>query len=221
VNHPLGKNMIGAFYQPKFVWADVDCLKTLPAREIVCGLGEIIKYGVIADEELFRYLEQHVEDVLKVREEQVLHVQQRCSSIKARLVSEDERENGIRVILNFGHTIGHALEAAGEYRLVKHGEAVLFGMVAESFIARELGMITTEVYKRLVGLIDRVAVKVSLKSLGIVRIEKAAARDKKGIKGRNRFVLPTRIGEVRVVEDVEASLIRKAIEFILEKRPAA
>ena len=214
VNHPLGKNMIGAFYQPKFVWADIDCLGTLPLREIVCGLGEIVKYGVISDTELFSYLENNIGNVLRLDQEAVLHVQAACSTIKAGLVSQDERESGVRVILNFGHTIGHALEAAGKYRLLKHGEAVLLGMAAEGFIARELGMIGSDVYERITNLIRRVPLKANLKTLSISSILDAMNRDKKSVSGKKRFVLPTRIGEVKVVEQVEVALIKESLNQI-------
>lgn len=148
VNHPLGKNMIGAFYQPKFVWSDMDCLRTLPAREIVSGLGEIIKYGVILDAGLFEDLEANIDRILSLDRDTVLRVQARCAELKADLTSQDEKEAGIRIVLNYGHTVGHALEAAGNYRVLNHGEAVLLGMIAESSIALALGMIGKDVHER-------------------------------------------------------------------------
>ncbi|MBI3003796.1 MAG: 3-dehydroquinate synthase [Ignavibacteriales bacterium] len=214
VNHPLGKNMVGAFYQPKFVWADIECLKTLPQREVVCGLGEIIKYGIISDAELFSYLENNVENVLRLEQEAVLHVQARCSTIKAGLVSQDERESGVRVILNFGHTVGHGLEAAGGFKVLKHGEAVLLGMIAESFIAKELGMIDSAVFKIIATLIRRVPVKANLRLLKSARILKAMSHDKKSAAGEKRFVLPTKIGQVKVVEGISQRLILESIEGI-------
>src|SRR3990172_7308869 len=124
VNHPLGKNMIGAFFQPRFVWIDAETLKTLPPREIVCGLGEVAKYGVVFDAEFFAYLETNLERIQQLDAESMLAVQARCCELKAHVVSEDEREQGLRIVLNYGHTVGHALEAAGNYRVLKHGEAV-------------------------------------------------------------------------------------------------
>ncbi len=217
VNHALGKNMIGAFYQPKFVWTDMDCLKTLPEREIVCGLGEIIKYGVIADEKFFSYLESHLTGVLRLDRDEVRHVQATCSAIKAGLVSRDEKESGIRVILNFGHTIGHALEAAGHFNVLKHGEAVLLGMVAESYIAKELGMISNEIHERIVNLVRRVPLKARLDALSRSKIQSAMSHDKKSVGGKKRFVLPTRIGEVKVVENVEPKLISESLQLIFKK----
>lgn len=218
VNHPLGKNMIGAFYQPVFVWADVNCLKTLPKREISCGLGEIVKYGVIWDAELFSYLEEHLDDILRLDREAVMHVQSRCCEIKSHIVAQDERETGLRMVLNFGHTIGHALEAAGEYRVLKHGEAVLLGMIAESFIAREQGRIDTGTYERIERLIRRIPLPQKLASLKPAFILKAMSRDKKSVGGKKRFVLPARIGEVKVVEEVEPRLIQESLKLILAVR---
>jgi 3-dehydroquinate synthase len=215
VNHPLGKNMIGAFYQPTFVWTDVDCLKTLPDREISCGLGEIVKYGVIWDAELFSYLEEHLDNILRLDREAVIHVQARCCEIKSHIVAQDERETGLRTVLNFGHTIGHALEAAGQYRVLKHGEAVLLGMMAESFIAREQGMIDAHTYQRIEQLIRRIPLFSKHSSLKPTSILKAMSRDKKSVGGKKRFVLPTRIGEVKVVEEVEPRLIQKSLKLIL------
>lgn len=218
VNHPLGKNMLGAFYQPTFVWADVEYLKTLPAREISCGLGEIVKYGVIWDAELFGYLEENLESILRRDQQAILHVQARCCEIKSHIVAQDERETGLRMVLNFGHTIGHALEAAGRYRTLKHGEAVLLGMVAESYLARESGLIDTATYERIERLIRRIPLACDLRSLKPSAILQAMGRDKKSLSGKKRFVLPTRIGEVRVVEEVDPSRILSALACILPAR---
>ncbi len=216
VNHPLGKNMIGAFYQPAFVWTDIGYLKTLPEREISCGLGEIIKYGVIWDAELFGFLEANLDPIVALDQESVMHVQARCCEIKAHIVSQDERESGVRMVLNFGHTIGHALETAGKYRTVKHGEAVLLGMAAESFLAREMGMIDAPTHGRIESLIARVPLKCNLSRLEPSAILRAMSRDKKSVSGKNRFLLPTRIGEVRVVENVDRRLIQSALQRILK-----
>jgi len=211
VNHPLGKNMIGAFYQPKFVWTDLEMLRTLPDREVVCGLGEVIKYGVILDRDLFHFLEERLEKILTLDGESFLHVQARCAELKAEVTSRDEREAGLRAILNFGHTVGHALEAAGRYKTLKHGEAVLLGMIAESLIATELGLLPREEHERIVALIRRVPMRASLRSLQPSEVIAFMAHDKKSVEGKNRFVLPTRIGEVEVVENVEHSLLRSAL----------
>jgi 3-dehydroquinate synthase len=216
VNHPLGKNMIGAFHQPKFVWMDTGYLKTLPPREVICGLGEVIKYGVIRDAELFAYLETHLEEVLRLEPETVMHVQSACASLKAEIVSQDEKESGIRIILNCGHTIGHGLESAGRYKLLKHGEAVLLGMIAEAFLARELNILDGDTYERLVSLVHRIPVKAKLSSLKTADILNAMGRDKKRIAKKLRFVLPVKLGEVKIVDDVEPKLILAAVKQILK-----
>jgi 3-dehydroquinate synthase len=218
VNHPLGKNMIGAFHQPVFVWMDADYLKTLPKREMICGLGEVIKYGVIRDTELFAYLESHLEEVLQVNVEAVMYVQAACAAIKAEIVSQDEKESGIRIILNYGHTIGHGLESAGRYKLLKHGEAVLLGMIAEASIAKEMKLLDADSYERLVSLIRRAPMKAKLSSLKMADIVHAMGRDKKRVAKKLRFVLPTKIGEVKVVDDVDPNLIRSAVREILKAK---
>jgi 3-dehydroquinate synthase len=216
VNHPLGKNMIGAFYQPKFVWTDMECLRTLPQREIICGLGEIVKYGVIFDAEFFAYLETNLDRILNLDPEAVTHVQARCCELKAQIVSKDERETGIRMVLNYGHTVGHALEAAGNFKVFKHGEAVLLGMMAESFVAREMGIIGPEAHDRIASLVQRIPLPFNKSSLKIPHILSMMSHDKKAIGGKKRFVLPTRIGEVQVIDTVEQSLIKSSLNYIFK-----
>ncbi len=218
VNHSLGKNMIGAFHQPLFVWMDTDYLKTLPKREMICGLGEIIKYGIIRDTDLFAYLESHLEDVVHLDDEAVMHVQTACAAIKAEIVSQDEKESGIRIILNFGHTIGHGLESAGRYKLLKHGEAVLLGMMGEASIAKEMKLLDADSYERLVSLIRRTPMKANLSSLKTADIVKAVGRDKKRIAKKTRFVLPTKIGGVKVIDDVDPNLIQRVVKKILKTK---
>ena len=217
VNHPLGKNMIGAFHQPVFVWMDTNYLKTLPPREIICGLGEVLKYGVIRDAELFGFLELNLEKILRLDTEAVIYVQMQCAAIKAEIVSQDEKESGIRIILNCGHTIGHGLEFAGHYKQMKHGEAVLLGMIAESFIAKEMKLLEADSYKRIVALIRRIPMKTKFGMLKIADILNAMGRDKKHIGSKLRFVLPIKIGEVNVVDTVTPTLIQKGVKEILKK----
>ena len=215
VNHPLGKNMIGAFYQPQFVWTDEECLRTLPKREISCGLGEIIKYGVISDEKLFSFLEENLDRVLKLDAETVIHLLARCCEMKSDIVRQDEREAGLRMTLNFGHTVGHALEAVGRYTSLKHGEAILLGMIAESFIARKMGLLQTDALQRIERLIRRVPVKGKMGIAQLSTILKAMGRDKKVLAGKKRFVLPTAVGTVKLVENVGPADIRASIKHIL------
>jgi len=218
VNHLLGKDMIGAFHQPSFVWMDIDYLKTLPKREMICGLGEVIKYGIMRDAELFSYLESHLEELLQFDVKAVMHVQAACAAIKAEIVSQDEKESGIRIILNYGHTIGHGLESAGRYKLLKHGEAVLLGMIGEASIAKEMKLFDADSYKRLISLVHRAPIKAKLSSLTLANIVNAMGRDKKRIAKKLRFVLPTKIGEVKVVDDVESNLIRSAVRELLKPK---
>ena len=216
VNHPLGKNMIGAFHQPVFVWMDTDYLKTLPPREVLCGLGEIVKYGIIRDIELFEFLESHLEKVLRLNDEAIMATLARCVAIKADIVSQDEMESGIRIILNCGHTIGHGLEFAGHYKLLKHGEAVLLGIKAESFIAKEMKLLDTDSYDRIVALIRHFPTKAKLSSLMFTNVISAIGRDKKHVGAKLRFVLPIKIGEVKIVDDVNPRLIQRAVKKTLK-----
>lgn len=215
VNHALGKNMIGAFYQPRCVIADSAVLRTLPRREIVCGLGEIVKYGIILDEELFSWIESGLQNLLDLEPRVLVRVGARCMELKSRLVSRDEREAGERVILNCGHTIGHALEAGGRYRLLKHGEAVLLGLAAESHLATRLNLLSQDSFERIINLISRIPLKAGLRRIDKTRVLSFIGRDKKARAGRNRFVLPVRIGQASVVEDVPRSLIGESLDVAL------
>jgi 3-dehydroquinate synthase len=221
VNHPLGKNMIGAFHQPVMVWSDSGALSTLPQREIVCGLGEIVKYGIALDADLFGYLEDSLDDILKLRTEQLLHVQFRWLDLKASIVSHDERESGLRSILNLGHTVGHAIEAAGRYRMFKHGEAILLGMVAEGYIAGEMGLIDADVRARMERLIARVPLRVRAEALKLPEILNAMKHDKKSVNKKVRFVLPTRIGEARVVDGVNPKIVLASLKYLNAWKPRA
>lgn len=215
VNHTLGKNMIGTFYQPRMVWVDAGTLRTLPKREIICGLGEVVKYGVVFDAEFFAFVEANLEKILALDPATVLSIQARCCELKAHVVSEDEREQGLRMVLNFGHTVGHALEAAGDYKVLKHGEAVLLGMLAESFIAREMGLLPADEHERIEQIIRRLPVKMNKSSFPQARVLKAMTRDKKSVEGKLRFVLPIRLGEVQIVDAVDESLIQSSLRYVL------
>jgi 3-dehydroquinate synthase len=216
VNHPLGKNMIGAFYQPRFVWIDGATLQTLPRREVICGLAEVIKYGVIFDAEFFAFLESHLDALVDLEPAAVMHIQARCCELKARVVSEDEREIGLRAVLNYGHTIGHALESVGKYRTLKHGEAVLLGMAAEAFIARQMGLLSADVLERIEAFVTRIPVPLKKETFTPSNILEAIQRDKKTVAGKTRFVLPVRLGEVQIFDDIEPELIRLSLKRAFE-----
>jgi len=187
VNHPLGKNMLGAFHQPSLVWIDIDTLKTLPEREFKAGMAEVIKYGVIWDSGLFEYLKQSRDKILGLDEGALTHIIRRSCSIKAEVVSRDERESGLRAILNFGHTIGHAVETVTGYTRYLHGEAVAMGMAIEA----RLGTISTEDASRIKGLIDAYGLPSELPDdIDIPSVMGAMEVDKKALGGELRFVLP-------------------------------
>ncbi|MEW6410370.1 MAG: 3-dehydroquinate synthase [Nitrospirota bacterium] len=211
VNHPLGKNMIGAFYQPKLVWIDIKTLNTLPEREFREGLAEVIKYGMIADENFFSYLEENIEKSILLQEDVLSRVIERSCEIKADVVSRDERESGLRSILNFGHTIGHAIETVTDYRTYRHGEAISIGMVAAARIAHRLGLCNSDVVIRLKNLIERAGLLTELSDINPERIIKGMEIDKKSTHRRLRFVLPTAIGNVIVKEIEDYSLIKEIL----------
>ncbi|HYE98711.1 MAG TPA: 3-dehydroquinate synthase [Planctomycetota bacterium] len=215
VNLVHGKNLVGTFTQPGAVFIDPAVLRTLPAREYVAGLGEVVKYGMIRDAELFGFLETEI-DAIRRRDPEVLEeIVFRCAKIKAQVVGADERESGERAILNYGHTIGHALEAAGQYRKLHHGEAVSVGMEAEAFIGMEMGLAPIEVLAaqnrllRLCGLPTRVG------RLPRARIAAALKLDKKNESGRPRFVLPEAVGKVRYGVEVSDDLVAAALRTVI------
>src|ERR1700730_18549620 len=197
VNLPEGKNMVGAFYPAKLVIADPELLRTLPVREFRSGIYEIIKYGVIGDATLFRFLEQEMEKLLLRDPATLDFVIERSVSQKARVVSLDERESGLREILNFGHTFAHALESVTRYRKYLHGEAVAWGMIAASKLAVSSGLFPAKDSERLIRLIAHVGPLPPWPSTSPVRLIAAMKADKKTLAGRLRFVLPEKIGRVR------------------------
>jgi 3-dehydroquinate synthase len=224
VNHPLGKNMIGAFYQPKFVWIDGETLRTLPPREVICGLAEVVKYGIVFDAAFFGFLETNLDAIMKLDEAVIMQIQARCCELKAHVVAEDERELGLRAVLNFGHTVGHALEAAGNYRSLKHGEAVLLGMAAEAYIAQQMGLLSLEVLERIEAFVSRIPLEFKRVPLATSKILDAIRRDKKTVDGKTRFVLPVRLGEVRILDEVEPELVRLSVKRafgLFGKRPSS
>ena len=203
VDLPYAKNLVGAFYQPRLVCSNVSLLRTLPLRQRQSGIAEVIKYGVIADSALFAFLEEHLPACLALEARAVRVMVERSSHIKARVVSRDERETkNIRAQLNFGHTLGHALEAATHYRRWTHGEAIAIGMCAAAHLGHELGLCPAADAQRIVRLIR--AAGLPTRAAGISRrvVLRAMQFDKKFIHGRPRWVLPKRIGQVVVTEAV-------------------
>ncbi len=197
VNLPEGKNLVGAFYPAKLVIADPELLRTLPLREFRSGIYEIIKYGVIGDAKLFQFLELKMDMLLRRDPATLDFVIERSVSQKARVVSLDERESGLREILNFGHTFAHALESVTRYRKYLHGEAVGWGMIAATRLAVASGLLSTKDSGRILHLIARVGPLPHWPSVSPARLIAAMQADKKTRAGRLRFVLPERIGKVR------------------------
>ncbi len=213
VDLPQGKNLVGAFHQPCLVVIDPETLRSLPARELRAGLAEVVKYGVILDTEFFAHLEDHAEELLALEPAVTAAVIRRCCELKAQVVQEDEREVGLRAILNYGHTFAHALEVLTGYQRFRHGEAVAIGMVCASLLAEELGMVPAEVTDRQVALLRRLGLEVAMPTeLGVDELIACFARDKKTLAGQLRLVLPVRIGAVEIVADPDRRLIAQAIE---------
>jgi 3-dehydroquinate synthase len=195
VNHPRGKNLIGAFYQPKAVFIDPDVLKTLDVRELRAGLAEVVKYGIIRDEDFFRFLEDNPKDLLDLKDPLVRAIERSCE-IKAQVVAEDETEKGLRSILNFGHTFGHAIEAVTGYRRLKHGEAISMGMVMAASFSLKLGLCDSTVVSRITNILETLGLPVEVPDLAPDAIIEAMLVDKKVLSGRMRFVLVRDIGNV-------------------------
>jgi 3-dehydroquinate synthase len=217
VNHPGGKNLIGAYYQPRLVIADLQTLETLGAREIRSGLVEVVKYGLIWDASFFSYLEENYASVLELREEALRKIVRISCEVKAAVVSKDEKEErGIRTLLNLGHTFGHALEAATDYKLYTHGEAVAVGTLCAAWISVSLDMLPAAEYDRILSLYEGIGLKTRVSARETAKLWEAMKRDKKFIHGRNRFVLLDEIGKARVVEDIDPSVLEQALAAHLE-----
>jgi len=215
VNLICGKNLIGSFHQPLAVLIDPDVLRPLPEREYRAGLYEIIKAGVIRDVELFRFLEQHADRVLTRDADALEHIIASAVHIKAEVVTADEREGDLRRILNFGHTIGHALEAETFYERFLHGEAVAFGMHAATNLAKSTGRLGAQDAAAIHAVVRRYGPIPPLDGISARNLIARLGSDKKTVQGNVHFVLPTRIGEVTIVSGIDPAVIHVAIEDVL------
>jgi 3-dehydroquinate synthetase len=215
INHPEGKNLIGAFYQPRLVLADVLTLTTLSERELTSGWAEVIKHGLIRDADYFRFLEQNVDKLTKLDKETTTEAIKRSAGIKAAVVSEDEKEAGLRTILNYGHTIAHGLETATGYEQMLHGEAVSVGMMGAARIAEKLGLLGSRAVERQRSLLQKFGLPVIYPGADQEATMKAIELDKKVQKKAVRWVLLERIGEAVVRGDVPPDLVRSAIEELV------
>ena len=210
INHPMGKNMIGAFHQPLTVVCDLDTLATLPARELHAGLAEVVKYGPIADWPFFEWLERHADELLARAPDVLLHAVKRSCEIKAEVVAADERESGLRAILNFGHTFGHAIEAGLGFGTWLHGEAVAAGMVVAAELSARLGLVDGDVVDRLIALLTRFRLPTRAPNLGVDRYLDLMRHDKKAQAGELRFTLLTGRGRSLLQKAPDAA-VREAL----------
>ncbi len=216
VDHGQVKNKIGAFYQPLLVVSDIATLATLPAGELNDGLAEVVKYAVIWDGEFFAYLENNLDRIRALDSSVLEEIVSRSARIKAEVVAKDERDLGLRNILNFGHTIGHAVEAVSGFR-VRHGQAVAIGMVAAGRIANRLGVFPDGEQSRLKRLIQGAGLPTEMPSLDVDRVVHFVGHDKKIRQGRIRFILPRGIGEVSVSDEVTPNLIKQVLDSWYEE----
>ena len=214
VNHELGKNLIGAFYQPQAVFMELNYMKTLPQREIYTGLGEIIKYGIIYDEAFFHFLEENKEKVLALEPEALVHIIACSCEIKAAVVSQDEKEAGLRRILNFGHTIAHAIEKETGYVRYNHGEAVATGMIGAAHISRQLGLIGEDEFKRVQDLTAAYNLPLQAHGVTVEAMYGDIFHDKKTIGGKVTWVLMERIGQVSCRNDVPEAMVKEAMAAV-------
>ncbi|MCU0652369.1 MAG: 3-dehydroquinate synthase [Candidatus Omnitrophica bacterium] len=208
-----GKNLVGAIYQPKAVFSDVSLLKSLDIRQLKSGLGEVIKYGVIKDPVLFAYLEKKYKNILRKDTGSLMNIVWRCSLIKARIVEQDEKEEkGIRTVLNFGHTLGHAIEAAAGFKKYNHGEAVALGMLMASVVSKEFGLTNDKLCLRIENLIRACGLPEKIQGISTEKIIKAYYRDKKFIGAKNRLVLVKNIGTTKIAENIPLEIIKAVLK---------
>lgn len=210
VNHGLLKNKIGAFYQPRLVISDITTLKTLPTSEVSDGLAEAIKYGVIRDAELFTYIESNLDQIKSLDDRVMETIVFRSAKIKAEVVEKDERDFGLRQILNYGHTVGHAIESVSDFK-VSHGEAVAIGMLVAARISNKLGILDQNEVIRLKGVIAGAGLPTELPSLEAERLIQAIRHDKKIWQGKIKFILSRTMGDVFITDEVSPSLIAEAL----------
>ena len=213
VNLPEGKNLVGAFYQPRLVISDSRVLASLPEREFRGGLAEVIKYGVIFDAKLFAYLENNFEMVLRRDSRALAYIIPRCAAIKAEVVSRDERESGLREILNFGHTFGHALESVTGYRVYQHGEAIAWGMMCAALLGFGAGITPEKDAARIIALSGRIGPLPAWPKAGVGQLIAAMRSDKKTRAGKLRFVLTSGIGKARSYDTISEKLVQRVLRF--------
>ncbi len=211
VDHGRIKNRIGVFYQPSLVIADTDTLKTLPAAELTNGLAEVIKSAAIISREFFSFLEENLGRIIAGEAAVLEEVVFRTAEIKAGVVMEDEQDSGLRNILNFGHTVGHAVESVSGFDM-PHGQGVAIGMVAAARISREKGMLDKDGLDRLTGIIEKAGLPVKMPAISIEKVMKAMKHDKKVVRGKIRFVLLESIGRAVITDKISPALVKQVLE---------
>jgi 3-dehydroquinate synthase len=212
VNHPLGKNMIGAFYQPKAVFIDIDSLDTLPVREFNAGMAEVIKYGILGDRDFFIWLEDQSAAIKSGDKSVLAQMIERCCQCKADIVAKDETEAGVRALLNLGHTFGHAIEADQGYGKWLHGEAVATGMVLAGKLAVAMNLLEVSEYRRMESLISAFDLPIiAPENMGFAEFIRHMRRDKKNIAGKLRFIIPTAIGKSEIRDDVSQDMLQEIL----------
>jgi len=212
VNHAAGKNMIGTFHQPRLVWTDTGTLRTLPRSELLCGMAEIIKYGVIWDAGLFGVLENNQEAILNLDLDVITYLIKRSCQIKAEVVSKDERESGLRAILNFGHTVGHALETETGYSKYLHGEAVAIGMCLAARLSEALGIMESACVDRIKSVVSAYGLPSELpKDVNGDKLISLVSMDKKATAGEMKFILPKNIGNVVIHKGVDLQILKRIV----------
>jgi 3-dehydroquinate synthase len=216
INHARGKNMIGAFHQPRAVIADVATLDTLPSRELRAGLAEVIKHGLALDLEFTRWLEQNIDKLVSRERAALSYAIRRCCELKAGIVAADERESGARALLNFGHTFGHAIESGTGYGAWLHGEAISAGMVMASELSSRIGNIQKSDVARVRALLGRAGLPVAGPALPVERMLELMAVDKKAAKGKTRFIVLEAIGRAALRGDLDEAAVREAIVAALQ-----
>jgi 3-dehydroquinate synthase len=214
INHPLGKNMIGAFYQPKLVLADIDTLQTLPKRELSAGVAEVIKYGLIRDADFFDWLENNIEKLMALEETAISDAIFRSCQNKAEVVAADEHEAAERALLNLGHTFGHAIENAMGYGVWLHGEAVAAGTILAADLSQRMGWLSKADYKRMHALLSAASLPLRAPNLGVEKYLDLMQSDKKVADGKIRLVLQQGIGKAVITSDYDAEMLKQTLEAI-------
>lgn len=214
VNHALGKNLIGAFYQPRLVLIDIALLQSLPERELASGLAEVIKYGIIEDADLFSYLQKNSRPVLAKEPEALQHIIKRSCEIKAGVVEQDEKENSLRMILNFGHTMGHAVEADTGFGLYSHGESVAIGMAGAASLSAALGLCSQETVDTIRGILAQYKLPLGAPECTAGRLLPFLVRDKKAVGGKIHWVLVRSIGSILIKDDVPPMTVDEILQEI-------